>query len=159
VHKAASRHLQRAASTLIRSFPMIAPKAVRSRLNQVASVALGQEQDRDFAVESPEYAAAQYHSQQIGIEISGKCSASFRAPLPRGFLAAWAGKPQVLSHAAATTCRVKIVAWKARRESPKVARNGSFPAKFQRLYTSLTWRFLGWSSRDIVCCELLQGSR
>ena len=23
--------------------------------------------------------------------------------------------------------------------------NGTFPAKFQHLYTSLTWRFLGWS--------------
>jgi hypothetical protein len=56
--------------------------------------------------------------------------------------------------------------------------NETFPAKFQHLYTSLTWRFFGWSgareklslvsfppssfgphpslawsSRDIVCCE------
>ena len=29
---------------------------------------------------------------------------SFRAPLQRGFWAAWAGEPQVLSHVAATTC-------------------------------------------------------
>ena len=34
-----------------------------------------------------------------------------------------------------------------------MARNGGFPAKFQRLYTRRTWRFLGWNSRDIVCCE------
>ena len=46
-----------------------------------------------------------------------------------------------------------MAGWKARRASPKVARNGGFPAKFEHLYTTLTWRFLGWSSRDIVCCE------
>jgi hypothetical protein len=31
--------------------------------------------------------------------------------------------------------------------------NETFPAKFQHLYTTLTWRFLGWSARDTVCCE------
>src|SRR5947209_1231820 len=78
---------------------------------------------------------------------------SFRAPLQRGSWAAWAGQPQVLSHVAATTCRAWIPTLKARRASPKVARNGGFPAQFEHLYTTLTWRFLGWSSRDIVCCE------
>src|SRR5947209_1760035 len=78
---------------------------------------------------------------------------SFRAPLQRGSWAAWAGQPQVLSHVAATTCRAWIPTLKARRASPKVARNGGFPAQFEHLYTTLTWPFLGWSSRDIVCCE------
>jgi hypothetical protein len=77
---------------------------------------------------------------------------SFRAPLQRGFLVAWAGKPQILSPVAATTYRVSLATWKARRESPKVAENGGFPAKFKRLYTSRTWRFSGWRSRAIVCC-------
>src|SRR3954452_21043218 len=79
--------------------------------------------------------------------------------MPRGSWAAWAGRPQALSHAAATTCRVSTAACKARRGSPKVAPDGTFTAKFQHLYTTLAWRFLGWSSRDIDCCELLRGSR
>jgi hypothetical protein len=87
------------------------------------------------------------------LKISGIRYCSFRAPLQRGFLATWAGKPQVLSPVAATTCRAWTAGWKARRACPKVAENGGFPAKFERLYTSRTWRFLGWSSREIVCCE------
>jgi hypothetical protein len=46
-----------------------------------------------------------------------------------------------------------MAGWKARRASPKVARNGGFPAKFEHPYTVLTWRFLVWNWRDIVCCE------
>ena len=42
-----------------------------------------------------------------------------------------------------------MAAWKARRGSPKVGRNETFTAKFQHLYTSLTWRFLGWTSRAL----------
>jgi hypothetical protein len=37
-----------------------------------------------------------------------------------------------------------MAAWKARRGPAKVRLNGTFPAKFQHLYTSLTWRFSGW---------------
>ena len=37
-----------------------------------------------------------------------------------------------------------MAAWKARRGSAKVGLNETFPAKFQHLYTSLTWRSLGW---------------
>ena len=69
----------------------------------------------------------------------------FGRPVPRGSWAAWAGEPQALSPVAATTCRVSMAAWKARRGSAKVGLNGTFPAKFQHLYTTLTWRFLGWS--------------
>src|SRR4051794_12047621 len=46
-----------------------------------------------------------------------------------------------------------MAGWKACRASPKVAENGGFPAKFEHLYTTLTWRFFGWGARDIVCCE------
>ena len=73
----------------------------------------------------------------------------FVRPVPRGTWAARAGEPQVLSHAAATTCRVRIAAWKARRGSAKVGLNGTFRAKFQRLYTSLTWRF-GVGARETL---------
>jgi hypothetical protein len=38
------------------------------------------------------------------LRISGIRYCSFRAPPPRGFLAAWAHKPQALSLVAATTC-------------------------------------------------------
>jgi hypothetical protein len=62
----------------------------------------------------------------------------FGRPVPRGSWAASAGQPQVLSCAAATTCRVSFAAWKARRRSAKVGRNETFPANFQHLYTRLT---------------------
>jgi hypothetical protein len=39
-----------------------------------------------------------------------------------------------------------------------VAPDGTFPAKFQHLYTTLTGRFLGCCSREIVFGELVQGS-
>jgi hypothetical protein len=69
----------------------------------------------------------------------------FRRPVPRGSRAAWAGGPQALSPAAAMTYRVSVAAGMARRGSPKVRLNETFTAKFQHLYTSPTWRFLGWS--------------
>ena len=65
-------------------------------------------------------------------------------PVPRDSWAAWSGEPQALSPVAATTCRVRIAAWKARRGSSKVGLNETFTAKFQHLYTTLTWRFWGW---------------
>src|SRR4051794_37465067 len=75
----------------------------------------------------------------------------FGGPVPRGSRAAWAGEPQALSPVAATTCRVSMAAWKARRGSEKVRLNETFPAKFQHLYTTLTWRFLGWGgARDTL---------
>jgi hypothetical protein len=69
----------------------------------------------------------------------------FGHPVPRGFWVAWAAEPQALSPVAATTCRVRMAAWKARRGSANVRLNETFPAKFQHLYTSLAWRFWGWS--------------
>jgi hypothetical protein len=69
----------------------------------------------------------------------------FARPVPRGSWAAWAAKPQALSPVAATTCRVRMAAWKARRGSAKVGLNETFTAKFQHLYTSVAWPFLGWS--------------
>jgi len=77
----------------------------------------------------------------------------FGRPVPRGSWAAWAGGPQALSPVAATTCRVRMAAWVARRGSAKVRLYGTSTAKFQHLYTRLTWRFSGWSARDIVSCE------
>jgi hypothetical protein len=69
----------------------------------------------------------------------------FGRPVPRGSWAAWACEPHALSPVAATTCRVRMAAWKALPESPKVGLNETFPAKFQHLYTTLTWWFLSWS--------------
>ena len=61
-----------------------------------------------------------------------------------GFSAAWAGKPQVLSHVAATTCSAWIAARKARRTCPKVAGNCSFSSFFEHLYTGVN----GVENRD-----------
>jgi hypothetical protein len=66
-------------------------------------------------------------------------------PVPRGCWAAQAGEPHALSLFAATTCRVRIAAWKARRGSPKVRLNETFPAKFQCLSTNVRG---GWKPRS-----------
>jgi hypothetical protein len=69
-------------------------------------------------------------------------------PMPRGSWAAWAREPQALSHVAATTCRARVAAWKPRRGCPKVARNGTFPADFEHLYTTMSWRFWVCGAQD-----------
>ena len=48
----------------------------------------------------------------------------FGHPVPRGSRAVWAGESQALSPVAATTCRVRTAAWKARRGLAKVRLNG-----------------------------------
>jgi hypothetical protein len=67
-------------------------------------------------------------------------------PMPRDFGMAEPSTDHVRSRDAATTCRVRIAAWKARRGSPKVARNGTFSVKFQRLYTNVLG---GWKPRYV----------
>src|SRR5947208_1652222 len=91
-------------------------------------------------------------------KISGHCVRLFGRPVPHGSWPAWACEPQVLSPVAATTCRVSMAAWDARRGSAKVRLNETFRAKIQHLYTTLTGHYLSWSARHIVCCELVQGS-
>jgi hypothetical protein len=93
------------------------------------------------------------------LKISGTRYGGFRAPPPLAFLAAWADKAHARSPVTATTCRARNAPRDARRGCPRVARNGGFPAEFERLYTGLTWRILGWSSREMARCELLRGSR
>jgi hypothetical protein len=43
-----------------------------------------------------------------------------------------------------------MAVWKARRDSSKVRLNETLRPNSQHLYTSLSWRFLAWSAREIV---------